>query len=162
MFGNLSAQRIELQKRLVRDLGGYCEILSLVSQWPLIAKIKSIGIIVAIYIYPNTNPHGGRALEEYKFNLKVPGQKIKERGNFDSSLGLPLLLSYAKDYDTYIIYEARKHVDFLWSSNIQSRVELLRSACINGIAKMTKKNGETLIGVVSSELPKGINESLML
>jgi hypothetical protein len=162
MFGNLSAKRIELQKRLVRDLGGYCEILSLVSQWPLIVKIKSIGIILAIYIYPNTNPHGGRALEEYKFNLKVPGQKINERSNFDSSLGLPLLLSYAEDYDTYIIYEARKHIDFLWSSNIQSRVELLRSASINGIARMTKKNGETLIGVISSKLSHGINESLIL
>lgn len=162
MFANLTPKRVELQKRLVKDLGEYCEILSQVNQWPLIAKIKSLGIILAIYIYPNTNPPGGRSLGEYKFNIKVPGQKQGERGNFDSSLGLPLLLSYAKDYDTYIIYEARKHVDFIWSSNIQSRVELLRSACINGIAKMTKKNGETLIGVVSSELSKGINESLML
>lgn len=162
MFGKLTQKRVELQKRLVSDLGGYCEILSHVNQWPLIARIKSIGIILAIYIYPNTNPHGGRALEEYKFNLKVPGQKNKERGNFDSSLGLPLLLSYAEDYDTYIIYEARKHVDFLWSSNIQSRVELLRSASINGIARTTKKNGETLIGVVSSKLSQGINESLTL
>jgi hypothetical protein len=162
MFGRLSPKRVKLQERLVTDLGGYCEILSTIEKWPLIVKVKSIGVIFAIYIYPNTNPHGGRALEEYKLNLKVPGQKQRERSNFDYSLGVPLLMSYAEDYDTYVIYEARKHVNFLWSSNLQSRVELLRAASINGIARMTKKNGETLIGVVSSELPKGIAESLIV
>lgn len=162
MFGRLSKNRIDLQTRFVHDLGDYAEVLSPLEQWPLQIKVNSIGIILAVYIFPNTNPHGGRALEEYKFNLKVPGQKQGERSDFDFSLGEPLLISYAEDYDTYIIYEAHKHVNFLWSSNIQSRVELLREASINGVATTTKKNGEILIGAVSSRLKNGIEKTFLL
>lgn len=162
MFGRLSKNRIELQTRFVNDLGDYAEVLSPIEHWPLQIQIKSIGIVFAVYLFPNTNPHGGRSLQEYKFNLKVPGQKQGERSDFDYALGEPLLISYAEDYDTYIIYEAKKHTNFLWSSNIQSRVELLRDASINGLATASKKNGEILIGVISSRLKYGISKSIML
>ena len=162
MFATLSKKRVELQLRFVSDLGDFAEVLSSKDMWPLQIRVKSIGLILAVYLFPNTNPHGGRAFEEYKFNLKVPGQKQNERSNFDYSLGDPLLVSYAEDYDVYVIYEAKMHHDFLWSSNIQSRVELLRSASINGFATATKKNGERLIGVTSSKLTKGIIEHLKL
>lgn len=160
MFANLSNNRVDLQKRLVSDLGDFAEILSPVEQWPLQIRIKSIGLIAAVYLFPNTNPHGGRSFGEYKFNLKVPGQKQGERSDFDYTLGEPILVSYAEDYDVYIIYQANRHRNFLWSSNIQSRVELLRQTSLTGIAKATKTNGEVLIGVVSSQLPSGILESL--
>ena len=162
MFGRLSKKRTELQTRFVNDLGDYADVVSPVNQWPLQIRIRAIGIVLAVYLFPNTNPHGGRSFQEYKFNLKVPGQRQGERSDFDFSLGEPILISYAEDYDTYVIYEAKKHANFLWSSNIQSRVELLRDASINGVAFSKKKNGEVLIGAVSSRLINGIERSLLL
>lgn len=162
MFARLTRNRVELQKRMVSDLGDFAEILSSVEEWPLQIRIKAIGLVLAVYLFPNTNPPGGRSYGEYKFNLKVPGQKQGQRSDFDYSLGEPLLVSYAEDYDVYVIYQASKHCNFLWSSNIQSRVELLRQASIYGIAEATKKNGEILIGVTSTKLPSGIYESLKL
>lgn len=162
MFGRLSKNRVELHKKFISDLGDYAEIISPAETWPLQIKINSIGIILAVYLFPNTNPHGGRSLKEYKFNLKVPGQKQGQRSDFDISLGEPMLISYAEDYDVYVIYEARMHKNFLWSSNIQSRVELLREASINGLSEGSKKNGEILIGAASQYLPKAINKSFMI
>lgn len=160
MFGKLSSKRIALQSQFIEHIKNYADVDSDVSKWPLIIKTKAIGLSLAIYLFPNTNPPGGRGPGEYKFNLKVPGQKQGERSDFDYSLGIPILISYTKSYDVYIIYDARMHSNFLWSSNVQSKQQLIFQACIEGFAIGYKKNQEKLIAVTSNNLAKGINEYL--
>lgn len=159
-FGRLSNKRVLLQNRFIEHLGNNVEVVSDVKLWPLLIRLKKMNISLAVYLFPNTNPPGGRRSGEYKFQLKVPNSKSGGRYDFDYTLGLPLLISYTALYDVYIIYDANRHTNFAWSSNVQSRVEFISKACIDGMAITNKSNNEKLIGVTSEKLFDGIKEWL--
>lgn len=63
-----------------------------------IATPNGAELRLRVYLYNLTNPPGGRAADEYKAQIILPGQKKKEKGNLDYSDGrLPLLAAYAQD-----------------------------------------------------------------
>ena len=106
-----------------------------------------------LYIFPATNPPGGRSLDEYKFNLNVPGQVRGTKGNFDwSEDRIVLLVAYVKDIDVFVFFDPHKHEDFAWNSNVQMKVEVFAEALGKGIGKYKKKNGETIYACKSGKV----------
>lgn len=157
MKSKVSSERKMLQEMLVRDLGDAVSKVSSTDLRPLnITLSKPVIISLTVYIFPNTNPPGGRAQDEYKFNLTVPGQKHGEKGNFDDSEGIPLLMSYTEDYDVYIIYNAEMHKNFACNANVQSKQKLLEDALNTHVATYMKTNGELLIAFRSKYILEGI------
>lgn len=110
-----------------------------------------------LYIFPATNPPGGRSIDEYKFNLNVPGQTRGTKGNFDWSDGRIVLLSaYVKDLDLFVLFDPLKHENFAWNSNVQMKMDVFAAALVNSIATFKKKNGEVIFACKSSKLSECI------
>lgn len=159
MKARVTQERRHIQNLFIQSLGDAVVSYSDPGERPLDITISNpFNLNLKVYLFPNTNPPGGRTFNEYKFNLNVPGQKRTDKGNFDTSNGFPLLVSYTEDYDVFIIYEADKHKNFSCNANIQSKQSLLLEACSKTIATYKKNNGEILIGVTSKNLIEGIKE----
>lgn len=157
MRAKVTSDRKKLQDQFVIHLGDAVESVSDTDLRPInIVLNKPAPISVNVYIFPNTNPPGGRSHDEYKFNLSVPGQMRGQKGNFDENDGIPMLVSYTPDYDVYIIYDASMHNNFSCNANVQSKQSLILDACTQKIATYKKTNGEILIGVTSKHLLDGI------
>lgn len=157
MKSKVSPERKKLHERFIMDLGGAVADHSDTDYRPLnLVLNKPAPLALTVYLFPNTNPPGGRSHDEYKFNLSVPGQLRGQKGNFDSSEGIPMLISYTEDYDVYIIYNAEMHKDFSMNANVQSKHSLLIDALTNKVATYSKTSGELLIGVKSKYLLDGI------
>lgn len=162
MKAKVTNDRKVLHEKFIRDLGSAVIDYSDSGYRPINVSLKRPAPLgLTVYLFPNTNPPGGRSHDEYKFNLNVPGQNRGESGNFDTSEGIPILISYTSDYDVYIIYDAEMHRDFSCNANVQSKQVLLLDACIQPIATYRKTNGELLIGVTSKHLLDGIKYWLM-
>lgn len=163
MIQKVSDKRKKMHQLIIQHLGDAVLSASDSGYRPLFLELnKPTKINLTVYLFPNTNPPGGRSADEYKFNLCVPGQKPGMRGDFDSTKGLPLLISYTEEYDVYIIYDADKHFNFMCNANIQSKQSLILEACRKQIATHVKKNGETLIAVTSQNLVEGIRKRLQM
>ncbi len=157
MKAKVSEERKQLHEKLIRDFGNAVEKYSPTEYRPLnVTLTHPVSICFNVYLFPNTNPPGGRSHDEYKFNLSVPGQVRGQKSNFDSSDGIPLLMSYTEDFDVYIIYDAEMHKDFSINANVQSKQILLTSALKEKVATYKKTSGELLIGVRSKYLIEGI------
>lgn len=157
MKAKVTGERMSLHERLIRDLGDAVECYSPLDYRPLNITLKKPTVLnLTVYIFPNTNPPGGRSHDEYKFNLSVPGQERGQRGNFDSSEGIPILMSYTEEFDVYIIYNAEMHKDFSINANVQSKQILLTNALTEKVATYKKASGEILVGITSKHLIDGI------
>lgn len=161
MKAKLSSDREDLQKQFLDDLGASLVEHSETGLRPLDVIISKPALLrLKVYIFPNTNPHGGRKADEYKFNLNVPGQKRGEKGNFDYSDGLPILISYTEEFGVYIIYDESMHSDFSCNANIQSKQELILRALTEKVAIAYKSSGEELLAVSRRNLLLGIKRWL--
>lgn len=122
---------------------------------PVELDIEEEGLITQyrLYIFPATNPPGGRSSDEYKFNLTVPGQAPGQKGNFDwSDERIVLLVAYVKEYDVFVFFDPFKHENFACNSNIQMKVEVFADAIAKGITESKKKNGEIIFACTSKNL----------
>ena len=83
------------------------------------AHVGDYDLDLSVYLYNVLSPPGGRPTGEYKINLNVPGQKVGETASFDYSLGFTLCIGYIADYDIFVLWDAYKHRDFKYNSNLQ-------------------------------------------
>lgn len=100
------------------------------------------------YLFNLTNPPGGRAADEYKAQLILPGQKKKERASLDYSDGrLPLLVAYAQEGvdGVFVLWDADMHEDIAFSSNIQVKSDAIIMALYKKIVKSRRTNNEIIV-----------------
>lgn len=155
----VSNERAKLQQQFLSNLGDVVIKASSNKERPLIVRInKPYELSLVIYLFPGTNPPGGRKNDEYKFNLNVPYQKPGEKGNFDSTDGIPLLIAYVESYDVYVIFDCKYHKNFSCNANIQFKQSVLLEAYQNGIAFAKKGNGESIIAIKADNIILGISK----
>lgn len=149
MKAKVSAQRADQHKRFVEALGDAVVSYSDVHQRPLEIELsKPFPLKVRVYLFTCSNPPGGRAPNEYKFNLNVPGQE--GRGNFDTSDNCFILLAAHvadpdPDMDVWVLWDAAMHKNFAMNANVQTKAELIHMARLDKIATLSKNNGEVVI-----------------
>lgn len=157
----VSKQREAIQRKFVESLGDAVIEHSDFSERPLEIDVSEpIRTKLIVYLFPATHPSGGRAADEYKFNLAVPNQTRGQKGNFDGSKGIVVLASYEEDLDVYVLYDPERHKDFAYNANVQCKSSLLYNALDNEIAYAKKNNGEILIAAKSTNLLKAIKHRL--
>ncbi len=157
----VSKQREAIQRKFVEDLGDAVIGHSDFDERPLSVDItEPIRTKLLVYLFPATHPPGGRAADEYKFNLAVPNQERGQKGNFDDSEGIVILASYEEDLDVYVLYDPEKHKNFAYNANVQCKSSLLYDALDNTVAYATKTNGEVLMAARAENLLLAIRHRL--
>ena len=160
MKAKVSSTRAEQHKKFVKALDTAVAFQSDINQRPLeIEMTRPFPLKVRVYLFTCSNPPGGRAPDEYKFNLNVPGQN--GRGNFDTSDNyLILLTAYAEDedpdMDVWVLWDATMHKNFAMNANVQTKAELIQRARLEKVATLEKKNGEVVIAARSKYLVDAI------
>lgn len=125
-------------------------------------KIESYTAKLRVYLYNCTNPPGGRASDEYKSQIIIPGQARGERGNFPHEdgrfvvLGAYTRLADSDDSGVFVFWDAMCHENFSYSANIQVKSEILVAAMANNISVGKKNNNETIVACRRTYLLEGI------
>ncbi len=142
----------QLNELFVSNLGKGSRVIGTLSDKPLLVDVDiPFEIRLRVYLYNCTNPPGGRASDEYKSQIIVPGQARGTRGNFVYSedriviLGAFAQLTTDTDSGVFVFWDPMFHVDFAYSANIQVKSEILIRAFAEPVSFGEKSNGETII-----------------
>ena len=154
----------ELHTHLMHDIEKQYILLSDISKKPLLISPKNNSqIVYKVYAYNCTNPVGGRQIDEYKIQLKLPGQSANERGVLDESDGtIILLIGFAK-YDSeengvWIIWETNRHRNFAYNANLQVKLGMLIDTITKKYYNIKKRgNGETIVISDRQHLPQALD-----
>lgn len=145
---------LQLNEAFVFDLGDGYILKSDIAKRPLLlSPVKKSETVYKVYIYNCTNPPGGRTLDEYKIQLRLPAQGRGNRGHLDESDGTIILIVGFAIYDDYengvwVIWETDKHRNFAYSANLQVKTGSLLDTITNRVF-YTKKPGNGEVIVVS-------------
>jgi len=157
-------RKSDLNKLFIKGLGEKVEWHSDDDGAPLLINLTApLSLKLRVYLYNCTNPPGGRALDEYKIQIILPGQKRDERGVLDYSDGrMPLLAAYVQEgkEGVFVLWDADKHEDFSYSANMQVKSDAIIGAFYTEIATITRKNNERILAVRPKYLYKAIKRRL--
>lgn len=141
----------ELNKLFLNGLGSYVKWSSGEDSAPLLVDIQAptgIEYRLRAYLFNLTNPPGGRATDEYKAQLILPGQKKKQKASLDYSDGrLPLLVAYAREGNdgVFVLWDADKHDVISFSSNIQVKADAIIMAAYKRVVCSKRTNNEVIV-----------------
>lgn len=154
----------ELNRLFIEGLGDKVEQHSGEESAPLLIDLAApLSLKLRVYLFNCTNPPGGRALDEYKIQIILPGQKRGERGVLDYSEGrMPILAAFVAEGDdgVFLLWDADKHEDFSYSANMQVKADVIINALYSDVASITRKNGEIILAVRPQHLYKAIKRRL--
>ena len=112
-----------------------------------------------VYLFNCTNPPGGRTLDEYKFQVILPGQQRGERASLDYSDGrMPILAAYVSEEKNgvFVLWDAMKHDDFAYSANMQVKADVIIKALCSKAAQYQRNNGEILVAAQTHNIFEAI------
>lgn len=128
----------------------------------LVDLVPPFPLRIRAYLYNCTNPPGGRAPDEYKFQIILPGQKRGARGVLDFSDGrTPVLAAYARMTDEvkgglFVFWDPYKHKDFAYSANMQVRTDTIIRALYEPVALSCRSNGEIILAARPEHLAEAL------
>lgn len=119
---------------------------------PLLIDLKPpFPLNIRVYLYNCTNPPGGRAIDEYKIQVILPGQERGQRGSLDYSDGrMPILAAYACIADevkngVFVFWDVYSHRDFSYSANMQVKSDTIINALSTPFSISKRSNSEIVI-----------------
>lgn len=118
------------------------------SSSPLLVDLQPRHLRLRVYLWNCTNPSGGRALDEYKVQIILPGQKRGERGKLDYSDGRqPLIGALVKDGEdiSFALWDANKHSDFSYSCNMQVKSDVIFESFYKKTSETVRTNNERIV-----------------
>jgi hypothetical protein len=153
----------ELYKLFIDGLGDKIEVYTDFSNPPLLIDLKQpYAQRLRVYLYNCTNPPGGRALDEYKIQIILPGQGRGCRGSLDfSDQRMPILAAYAivgndiRD-GVFVLWDPFLHTDFAYSANMQVKSEAIMKALGEKVAESRRSNGEIILSARPQHLYEAI------
>lgn len=141
----------ELNRLFLDGLGSVVQYHSDDNSAPLLIDLKHpFSLKLRVYLFNCTNPPGGRALDEYKFQVILPGQIRGQRASMDYSGGrTPILAAYVNEGadGVFVLWDANKHEDFSYSANMQVKSETIIKAFCTPLARSKRQNKEEIIAV---------------
>jgi len=154
----------QLNQIFIDSLGNAITYISDQNVKPLVVDLMlpSFPAKLRVYLFNCTNPPGGRASDEYKSQIIVPGQRRGEHGGFvyDDDrfvlLGAYAILGNTQDSGVFVFWDAMYHENFAYSTNIQVKSEILIAALAQPVSIGRKSNKETIIACRPQHLCEGI------
>lgn len=127
----------ELYERFVSSLGPElvsCPLSTPKSLKPFELACESpLPPVIRVYLFNCTEHPSERRQGDYRIQLKLPGQRKRERGSLALDPGVFVLLAgYAADFDIFILWDANVHSDFAHSKGVQVRGGTIHRAAIRG------------------------------
>lgn len=156
----------ELNRRFIEGLGDHVLWSSGEDSAPLLVNVCSntgVEYRLRAYLYNLTNPPGGRTADEYKAQIILPGQQKKERASLDYSDGrFPLLVAYAQEGKdgVFVLWDADKHDNIAFSSNIQVKSDAIIMALYRKIVRSSRTNNEIIVSARPQYLYEAIKERM--
>ncbi len=159
-------RKYELNNLFITGLGKMVASHSGMNSAPLLIDfIEPFALKLRVYLFNCTNPPGGRALDEYKIQIILPGQKRGQRGVVDYSEGrMPILAAYVQEGEEgiFVLWDADKHENFSYSANMQVKTDVIIQGLYTKVATYTRKNGETILATRPRYLYNAIRMRLEL
>lgn len=166
--GSLRLTPRELNALFIDGLKDAVTFIENPSAKPLVIDVKINSYIakLRVYLFNCTNPPGGRASDEYKSQIIIPGQARGQRGNFPHEdgrfviLGAYTTLADTDDSGVFVFWDAMCHENFSYSANVQVKSEILVAAMANNVSIGRKNNNETIVACRKNHLLEGIEARL--
>ena len=156
----------ELNKVFLDGLGGYVKWSSEEDSAPLLIDVETQSgaeYRLRAYLFNLTNPPGGRAADEYKAQLILPGQKKKQKASLDYSDGrMPILAAYAQEGadGIFVLWDADMHENISFSSNIQVKSDAIIMATYRKVVCSRRTNNEIIVSARPQYLLDAIKERI--
>lgn len=161
--GSPKLKKERLYQLFVDALGGKVETHSPYNKPPLLVDLRQpYPLRMRVYLYNCTNPPGGRALDEFKIQIILPGQPRGQRGSLDfSDQRMPILAAYAIIGEeiqdgVFILWDPFMHQDFAYSANMQVKAEAIIKALSEPVAVGRRSNGEIILSARPQHLYEAI------
>lgn len=145
-------KRQQLNRLFIEGLGDVVREHNGFDATPLLVDLKQpFPLKLRVYLFNCTNPPGGRALDEYKIQVILPGQSRGTRASLDYSDGrMPLLAAYARFADevkdgVFVFWDSYKHRDFSYSANMQVKSDAIIKALCAPFSTSKRSNDEVVI-----------------
>ena len=139
----------KLNRLFIDGLGDRVQFHNDEDSVPLLIDLKPpYSLKLRVYLFNCTNPPGGRALDEYKVQVILPGQVRGRRASLDFSEGrMPILAAYVNEGNNgvFVMWDANKHDGFAYSTNMQVKAEIIIKAFCSPLALSKRKNNEIII-----------------
>ena len=145
---NKRLSKHDLNKRFIVGLDHHVSWHSDISTFPLLIDLQPRKLRLRVYLWNCTNPPGVRALDEYKFQVILPGQRPGMRAQPDYSNGrTPIIAALIQDGgdDVFALWDADKHKDFAYSANMQVKAEVIIQALCARVAETVRHNHERIV-----------------
>ena len=159
----------QLNKMVIDDLGSRVEWHSGFSSRTLLIDLVKPRKKLRVYLFNCTCPPGGRALDEYKVQLIIEGQKRGERGHLDiSDERLAIIAGFAspfadRDDGVYVMWDPFCHMDFAYSANLQCYLDPMLKALSEDVVVCEKKgNKEKIVIALRKNLSTAIEQRIKL
>lgn len=154
----------QLHTLFLHDLGDEYVLHSDIEKKPLVfSSRRNANLVYKAYIYNCTNPPGGRQLDEFKIQLKLPGQREGDRGTLDESDGSVILLVGFANYDVedngvWIFWETKRHMSFAFNANLQVKMGMIIDTITKKYYHIKKRgNSETIVLSDRTHLPEALD-----
>ena len=86
-----------------------------------------------LYVFNCTDHPSERKAGDYRIQLRLPGQKKRQRGQLKmDGDSLVLLAGYVAEFDVFVLWDARAHASFPYSKGIQVGASTVHQAAIKG------------------------------
>ena len=159
----------KLHQMFVDDLSDRVEWHSDINNKTLLVDLVHPRKKLRVYLFNCTCPPGGRALDEYKVQLIIEGQKRGERGRLDNSddrfviiAGLASPFSDPED-GVYVMWDPAYHSEFAYSANLQCYLDpMLQALSENVVTCFKKGNKEQIVVAMRKNLSKAVERRINL
>lgn len=138
----------ELHTIFLSGLGSHVSWHSDKAEFPLLVDLLPRKVQIRVYLWNCTNPPGGRALDEYKTQITLPGQVRRTRAHLDYSKGrIPIVGALIQEdaYNIFAFWDADMHEDFGYSANLQVKADAVIGAMYSITSEAKRHNGEIIV-----------------
>lgn len=92
------------------------------------------------YLFNCTDHPSERNAGDYRIQLRVPGQKRGQRGQFAHVAGVLLLVAgFVSEFDVFVLWDAHAHQNFPNSKGVQVASGTVHRAAIHGLAEQPRE-----------------------
>lgn len=92
-----------------------------------------------VYLFNCTDHPSERKAGDYRIQLRLAGQRARERGSLVHSAGaLLLLVGFVSAFDVFVLWDAHAHQNFPFSKGIQVGASTVHQAAIHGLAEQQR------------------------
>lgn len=93
-----------------------------------------------VYLFNATEHPSERRSGDYRIQLRLPGQRSGHRGSLETPTGgLLLLAGYVREFNVFVLWDARAHEDFPYSKGVQVGATTVHHAAIRGMMEQQRR-----------------------